>query len=492
MFKRQKRTGHTAGSLRSTKVQRKHIVRVIAVTVVALGLLGLSKYVFQAHLRPDGIVLFVAMVWAFAFVLGRLQSEDTGTQDAVCGSEELQSQKMEAIGRLAGGVAHDFNNLLAVINGYTDLLLESVGSSDPTRAKLEQIKQAANSAASLTRQLLMFSRRQVIQPVILDINQIVANTEKMVRRLIKENIEFTVILDPTLDRVNADSGQIEQVILNLVVNARDALPNGGKLRIQTNNVRVDEDSAPAGTGIPPGRFVLLEVTDTGTGMDQRTQAHIFEPFFTTKALGKGTGLGLATVYGIVKQSNGHIEVRSRLGYGSSLKIYLPTVEQAKANHETGKESPDPTFSGETVLVVEDARSLRDLICEALTKFGCTVQSARDGQEALRMVKQRQTAIDLLLTDVVMPGMNGPALAKEVRLLCPGTKILYMTGYSGEFLRADMLIPGVSLIQKPFAPADLGRKISKMLAGKRRESSREAASSHEITAAPKAATARTSG
>jgi signal transduction histidine kinase/CheY-like chemotaxis protein len=487
MVKRPKRTSSLLGWL-----QRKHIVRAIAVMVVALGLLGLSKYVFQAHLRPDGIVLFMVMVWASAFALDRLQSEDTGTQDAVTGSEKLQSQKMEAIGRLAGGVAHDFNNLLAVINGYSDLLLESVGSSDPNRAKLEQIKQAATSAASLTRQLLMFSRQQVIQPVILDINQIVANTEKMVRRLIKENIEFTVMLDPTLDRVNADSGQIEQVILNLVVNARDALSNGGKLCIQTNNVRVDEDSAPAGAGIPPGRFVLLEVTDTGTGMDQWTQAHIFEPFFTTKALGKGTGLGLATVYGIVKQSNGHIEVRSRLGHGSSLKIYLPAVEQAKANHETGKDSTNPRFSGETVLVVEDARSLRDLICEALTKFGCTVLSAREGQEALRIVKQRQTTIDLLLTDVVMPGMNGPALAKEVRLLYPGTKILYMTGYSGEFLRADMLIPGVSLIQKPFAPADLGRKISKMLAGKARENSREAASPHDTAAAPKAATARTSG
>jgi two-component system cell cycle sensor histidine kinase/response regulator CckA len=492
MVKRAKRTSHTLGWLRSIKVQRKHIVRVIAVMVVTLGLLALSKYLFEAHLRPDGIVLFAAMIWALAFVLDRLQSEDTGTEDTLTGSEKLQSQKMEAIGRLAGGVAHDFNNLLAVINGYSDLLLESVGSSDPNRAKLEQIKQAANSAASLTRQLLMFSRQQIVQPLNLDINQIVANTEKMVRRLIKENIEFTVMLDPKLDCVNADSGQIEQIILNLVVNARDALPNGGKLFIETSNVRVDEDSAPAGAGILPGRFVLLEVTDTGTGMDQRTQAHIFEPFFTTKTLGKGTGLGLATVYGIVKQSNGHIEVRSRLGHGSSFKIYLPAVEQAKANHETAQDRANPTFSGETVLVVEDARSLRDLICEALTKFGCTVLSARDGQEALLIAKQRQTAIDLLLTDVVMPRMNGPALAKEVRLLCPGTKILYMTGYSGEFLRSEMLIPGVSLIQKPFTPADLGRKISKMLAGKRRVTSREAASPHETATAPKAATARTSG
>jgi CheY-like chemotaxis protein len=326
----------------------------------------------------------------------------------------------------------------------------------------------------------------------LDINQTLGNTEKMLRRLIKENIEFTVELGPNLDRVNADPGQIEQIIVNLVVNARDALPNGGKLRIQTSNVQLDKDPVHAGAGRLPGRFVLLEVTDTGRGMDQQTLAHIFEPFFTTKAVGKGTGLGLATVYGIVKQSNGHIEVRSTLGHGSSFMIYLPAVEQAKANHQSGEDTAKPAFSGETVLVVEDARSLRDLICQALSEFGCTVLSARDGQEALRMVKERESAIDLLLTDVVMPGMNGPALAKEVRLLRPGTKILYMTGYSGEFVRADMLIPGVSLIQKPFTPADLGRKISRMLAGKPRGSSREAASSHENAAAPKAATARTSG
>src|SRR5947207_6301261 len=289
------------------------------------------------------------------------RKEADETLASVSKSEKVleQSQKMEAIGRLAGGVAHDFNNLLAVITGYSDLLLDDAALIDPNRAKLEQIKQAANSAASLTRQLLMFSRQQVIQPVILDINQIVANTEKMVRRLIKENIEFAVMLDPTLDRVNADSGQIEQIILNLVVNARDALPSGGKLCIQTSNVRVDEGSAAAEAAMLPGRFVLLEVSDTGIGMDQRTQAHIFEPFFTTKALGKGTGLGLATVYGIVKQSNGHIEVRSRLGHGTSLKIYLPAVEQAKANHETVYDDANPTLSGETVLVVEDAPSLRD-------------------------------------------------------------------------------------------------------------------------------------
>src|SRR2546425_3316401 len=237
------------------------MVLFIATIAVNLALLAVSKYVFHADLRLDQIVLFVALAWVLAFVIDRSQAEKVVAQDALARSQQLlqQSQKMEAIGRLAGGVAHDFNNLLAVITGYSDLLLESLASSEPDRRKVEQIKQAANSAAALTRQLLMFSRQQVIQPVILDINQIVANTEKMVRRLIKENIEFTVMLDPTLDRVNADSGQIEQIILNLVVNARDALPNGGKLCIQTSKVRVDEGSAPAGAGIVPGRFVLLEV-----------------------------------------------------------------------------------------------------------------------------------------------------------------------------------------------------------------------------------------
>src|SRR3989449_1376472 len=485
------KTNRTFAWLRSKNVLGPQMVRVIVTMPVTLALLAVSKYVFHAVLRLDQIVLFVALAWVLAFVIDRSQAEKVVAQDALARSEKLlqQSQKMEAIGRLAGGVAHDFNNLLAVITGYSDLLLESLASSEPDRRKVEQIKQAANSAASLTRQLLMFSRQQVIQPVILDINQTVGNIEKMVRRLIKENIEFTVVLDRYLERVKADPGQIEQIVLNLVVNARDAMPNGGKLRIQTRNVRLDRDSAQAGADVPSGRFVLLEVTDTGTGMDQQTQMHIFEPFFTTKAVGEGTGLGLATVYAIVKQSTGHIEVQSTLGQGSSFKVYLPAAAQAAADHESGEGTAKAAFSGETVLVVEDARPLRDLICEALSTSGCTVLSARDGQEALRIVSQRKSAIDLLLTDVVMPGMNGPALAKQVRALCPQTKILYMTGYSGEFIRADMLIAGVSLIQKPFTPADLGRKISKMLADKSRENSEAAPNT---SAAPKAAAARTSG
>src|SRR6266705_2737855 len=395
------RTNRNFAWLRSKKVRGPQMVRVIATMVVSLAVLALSKCVFHSDLRLGEIVLFGTLMGVLAFVLDRSEPEKLVAQNALPPSGKLleQSQKMEAIGRLAGGVAHDFNNLLAVIIGYSDLLLESLGSSDLNRAKVEQIKQAASSAASLTRQLLTFSRQQVILP---------------------------------------------------------------------------------------------EVTDTGTGMDQHTQAHIFEPFFTTKAVGEGSGLGLATVYAIVKQSNGHIEVQSTLGQGSSFKIYLPATKQAGADHESGKETARLAFSGATVLVVEDAQPLRDVICETLRASGCTVLSARDGQEALRMVGERKSAFDLLLTDVIMPGMNGPALAKEVRSLRPQTKILYMTGYSGEFIQADMLTPGVSFIQKPFTSVDLERKIGKMLADKLRENSPDSTASPKTTSAPKALAARTSG
>src|SRR5437660_4470893 len=340
MIKALNRTNRTFAWWRSKNVHGPQMVRIIATMAVTLAFLALSKYMFRSDLRSGEIVLFVALMWTLAFVLDRSQTEKVVAQNALPQSGKLleQSQKMEAIGRLAGGVAHDFNNLLAVIIGYSDLLLESLGSSDLNRAKVEQIKQAASSAASLTRQLLTFSRQQVIQPVILDINQTVGNIEKMLRRLIKENIEFTVVRDRYLERVKADSGQIEQLVLNLVVNARDAMPNGGKLRIQTKNVRLKED-AQSKAGVPSDHFVLLEVADTGIGMDQETQGRIFEPFFTTKAVGKGTGLGLATVYAIVKQSNGSIEVHSKLGHGSSFKIYLPAAEQVDADYESATGTP---------------------------------------------------------------------------------------------------------------------------------------------------------
>jgi len=458
------RASRTLVQVRSI-IGKKHLVRAIGIMLSALLFWALSKYLFQAEVRSNQLVLFVAMVWTLAFVFDHSQPEKTQVQVIPTESEKLQSQKMEAIGRLAGGVAHDFNNLLAVISGYSDLLLDNLDPSHHNRTKLEHIKQAANSAAALTRQLLMFSRQQIIQPVALDINQIVSNTGKMLRRLIKENIEFEVILEPDLDLVSADPGQIEQVILNLVVNARDALPKGGKLTIQTRNIQMESDLGQAGASTLPDRFVLLEVTDTGIGMDQETQAHIFEPFFTTKAVGKGTGLGLATVYGIVKQNNGRTEVQSTLGRGSSFKIYLPAVRHKALARKSAKYTGSPDFSEETILVVEDAKPLRDLICEVLSRYGCTVLTACNVEEALQIGRGRKAAIDLLLTDVVMPGMDGTALAKEVRLLHPETKVLYMTGHSGTFIRADMLNEDVSLIRKPFTPGELGQKIRKMLPGR---------------------------
>jgi signal transduction histidine kinase/ActR/RegA family two-component response regulator len=450
----------------------RKLLPVAALAPAGLGAVCIHSGLFSSDVRLNiaslvvsQMVLFMALVWILAFVLNRAEGEKATAQEALARSEKLlqQSQKMEAIGLLAGGVAHDFNNLLAVINGYSDLLLERGDLPESDRRSLEQIKQAGGSAASLTRQLLMLSRQQVVEAVVLNINQTVGNLDKMLRRLIKENIQFSFVLDPQLDRVKADPGQVEQIVLNLVVNARDAMPNGGTLRIQTKNV--EKSNSQAGPGVSPSRFVLLEVTDTGTGMDQQTQTHIFEPFFTTKAVGKGTGLGLATVYGIVKQSGGHIEVQSAPGRGSSFQIYLPAEAQAAAALEPGKDAAEPAFSGETILVVEDAASLRDLVCQALSVSGCTVLSAPEAQEALRILSQKKGVIDLLITDVIMPGMNGPALAKQVRAMRPETKILYMTGYSGEFVRSDMLIPGVSFIQKPFTPADLRRKIRKMLADK---------------------------
>jgi CheY-like chemotaxis protein len=338
----------------------------------------------------------------------------------------------------------------------------------------------------------MFSRQQLIQPVTLDINQIVSSTGKMLQRLIKENIEFSVILKPNLDLVSADPGQIEQVILNLVVNARDAMPRGGKLTIQTSNVTMENVSGHYGEAILAGRFVLLEVTDTGTGMDEETQERIFEPFFTTKAMGKGTGLGLATVYGIVKQSNGRIEVQSTLGHGSSFKVYLPAVKHEFLGSQPAKYTRSPDLSEETILVVEDAKPLRDLICEALSRLGCTVLPACDVEEALQIVRGGKAMIDLLLTDVVMPGMDGTALAKEVRSLHPETKVLYMTGHSGTFIRADMLNADVSLIRKPFTPGELGRKIRKMLPRNAGERSRKRVCTNENFGAPRVAGTRTSG
>jgi signal transduction histidine kinase/DNA-binding response OmpR family regulator len=375
----------------------------------------------------------------------------------------LQSRKMEAIGQLAGGVAHDFNNILTAITGYSELLLGDLSSYDSRHADVQEIKKAADRAAALTRQLLAFSRRQVLQPTVLNLNVVISNMEKMLRRLIREDIELVIALDPELGRVKADMGQIEQVIMNLAVNARDAMPQGGKLTIETANVVLDEEYAQQHVDVQPGPYVMLAVSDTGVGMDEETRSHLFEPFFTTKEVGEGTGLGLATVYGIVKQSGGHIWVYSEPKPGTTFKVYLPRVEEAV---ESGKQVQSPAESprgSETVLLVEDADMVRDLAYRVLLQNGYTVLEARDGREALQVCEEHEGPIHLLMTDEVMPQMSGRELADRLMPLRPEMRMLYMSGYTDDgIIRHGVLEPGVAFLQKPFTPDALTSKVREVL------------------------------
>lgn len=375
----------------------------------------------------------------------------------------LQAQKMEAIGRLAGGVAHDFNNLLAVIIGYSDLTLRQLTSDDPSRRRIEEIRKAADRAAALTSQLLTFSRRQVTTPEILNLNTVVSDLYQMLSRLIGEDIELQTILDGELGHVKADRGQIEQVILNLAVNARDAMPQGGKLMIETANVEMDEASTPERfETVPPGRYVVLTVSDTGCGMDAQTQARIFEPFFTTKQKHKGTGLGLSTVHGIANQSDGHVVVHSEVGHGTMFEIYLPLVnigiEKPTINAAHGE-----WFEGsETILLVEDEDVVRRMAREVLEAGGYRVLEAVN-HEALKICELNREPIHLLLTDVIMPQMSGPELAKQVSRLRPEVKVLYMSGYTDDMIgQHGMLEDGVMFLQKPFTPDALARKVREAL------------------------------
>jgi two-component system, cell cycle sensor histidine kinase and response regulator CckA len=372
----------------------------------------------------------------------------------------LRSQKLEAVGRLAGGVAHDFNNLLTGILGYADLLHRGLADDDPRRRDAEEVKRAAERAADLTRQLLAFSRRQVLEPRVLDLNEVVEDMQRMLRRLIGEDIELVTAVEPDLGRVEADPGQLEQVIANLVVNARDAMPNGGRLVIQTANAEVDETftSGRAG-GMQPGPYVVLEVSDSGAGMDAETQAHAFEPFFTTKEVGKGTGLGLATVYGIVKQSGGFIWVYSEPGEGTTFKIYLPQVEKPV---DVAAAPPPRSARGgtETVLVVEDEEVVRDLIGRDLTGRGYSILTAGTGREALAVAAGHDGAIDLVVTDVVMPEMGGLELMQRLTAARPGIKVVYMSGYT-ERAVADGVVPR-PLLQKPFNASTLADTIREVL------------------------------
>ena len=378
-------------------------------------------------------------------------------------SQLLQAQKMEAVGRLAGGIAHDFNNLLTVIFASSDLTLKHLNADDPHRPDVEEIQKAADRAAALTRQLLAFSRQQLLAPQVLDLNALVANLERMLQRVIGEDVELRTALAPALGAVRADPGQLERVIMNLVVNARDAMPQGGKLTIETADAELDRPYAQEHLPVQPGRYVMLAVSDTGIGMDPAIKAHIFEPFFTTKEKGKGTGLGLATVYGIVKQSGGYIWVYSEPGRGTTFKIYLPRVEADAEPLAPRSEPPASLRGSETVLLVEDEEAVRNLTRKALEAYGYAVLAAADGQEALRLASEYDGAIHLLLTDVVMPNMSGRELAGHLASVREETKVLYVSGYTDNtIVHHGVLEPGIAFLQKPFTPEALVRKLREVL------------------------------
>jgi PAS domain S-box-containing protein len=374
-----------------------------------------------------------------------------------------QAQKMEAIGRLSGGVAHDFNNLLGVIIGYAEILTESTNNAEIVQGSADEILKAGKRAASLTRQLLAFSRQQVLELKVLDLNAVVVDMEKMLLRLIGEDVELTTLLDPKLGRIKADAGQLEQVVMNLAVNARDAMPEGGKLIIQTVNFQMDEHFVRRYPyPVKPGAYARLTVQDTGTGMDAPTQARIFEPFFTTKEKGKGTGLGLSTVYGVVKQSGGYIEVQSEIGKGTTFIIYMPTVEAAIETDATVHENAAGK-GVETILLVEDEAALRTLSRNLLQLGGYTVIEAQNGNEALEIVEKHQGTIHLLLTDVVMPGISGRELAKKLTLQRPDLKVVYMSGYTGQAVGDNEVLGKRSFfLQKPFSRQSLTQKVREAL------------------------------
>jgi signal transduction histidine kinase len=390
-----------------------------------------------------------------AFVRMRAHMEKSQGEHKQLEERLRQAHKMEAVGRLAGGVAHDFNNLLTIIRGNSDLLMDREGSDNFHRRCVEQIQKAAGRAVSMTRQLLAFSRMQVLQPRVIELNTIVVEMGKMLPRLIGEHIEYAFLADPSLASVKADPGQIEQVILNLAVNARDAMPNGGNVTVKTSNIVMTQKEAIKRPPMTPGEYVLLSVTDTGHGMDEATKTHIFEPFFTTKELGKGTGLGLATVYGVVKQSGGFIWVISSPGMGTTFEIYLPQVSGPVSKLDLEAKPAVIPNGSETILVVEDEAGVRELACQFLRVKGYTVLDARDGEEALEIATRHSGTIHLLLSDMVMPKMNGGALAGKLKMIRPNIRVAFMSGYS-EFSRGDMghEFTDAPVLQKPFSPASL--------------------------------------
>jgi two-component system, cell cycle sensor histidine kinase and response regulator CckA len=386
------------------------------------------------------------------------------TERRVLENQFRQAQKMEAVGRLAGGVAHDFNNLLMVISGYTEVLLEQTRKSNPLYPKIEAIHQATDRATTLTRQLLAFSRKQLLELKVVDLNTIVEDMERLLRPLIGENIELQTQLAPDLGRTRADAGQIEQVIMNLVVNSKDAMPNGGKITIQSANAQLNHDDLRREFSyIQPGNYVMLSVSDTGDGMDKETQLRIFEPFFTTKEKGKGTGLGLSTVYGIIKQSGGYVLVQSEPQQGTTFRIYLPRVEDALEPVGSTGSLSSQTGGTETVLLVEDEESVRQLVRETLESKGYKVLEADNGEGALQIASGCSHKIDMLITDVVMPGMSGRELSAQLCASYPQTKVLYLSGYTEDAIVTEgVLDSGTAFLQKPFTLQMLSRKVREVL------------------------------
>jgi PAS domain S-box-containing protein len=396
-------------------------------------------------------------------------TERRQTQEALRKSEEQlrQWQRVEAIGRLAGGVAHDFNNLLMTIKGCSELLLNAFDRRDPRREEVEEILKAGERATSLTRQLLAFGRRQVLQPQVLDLNSLVINMDKMLRRLIGEDIQLVTVLDQELWSVKVDPGMIEQVIMNLAVNSRDAMPNGGKLTIETANIIHDENYASRHISMKPGYYVMVAVSDNGCGMDKETQSHLFEPFFTTKEKGKGTGLGLSTVYGIIKQSGGNIWVYSEPSQGTTFKIYLPRVEKTATVYKPKASSPPAPGGTETILLVEDEEAVRTMVSKILRNKGYTVLEAAHSEEAFEISERHEGPIHLMVTDVIMPQMSGPELAERLAPRLPEMKVLYMSGYpDNTIVQHGVLEPGTAFLQKPFTLNALESKVREVLDGTR--------------------------
>jgi PAS domain S-box-containing protein len=375
----------------------------------------------------------------------------------------VHSQKMEAVGRLAGGIAHDFNNLLTIISGYDRLMLNALSPQDSMRGYAEEIARAAERATALTKQLLAFSRRQIIQPKVLNLNAIVDETQTMLRRLLGENTKLVAILQPTLGFVRADRSQFEQVLFNLAVNARDAMPQGGTITIETCNVDLDADYAKTHLGVQPGPYVMMAVTDTGIGMDAETRRHIFEPFFTTKPADQGTGLGLATVYGIVKQNGGDIWVYSEIGKGTTFKVYLPRVDGETQAQTSPAAAGEPRRGTETILVVEDEKGVRQLIVTVLKQHGYRVLEAGDSLEAVQVSEKHQGDIALLITDVIMPHSSGRDLADRLLVARPSTKVLYISGYTeNTILHHGVLESNIDFLAKPFAFETLLDKVREMI------------------------------